>query len=334
MSVLQPAEWSPHRAVWSAWPSHAELWEDDLASARDQVAALLHAIHDQGRGEQLEILVDGENARATAEQALAGTGARLHAIPFGDIWLRDTAPVFVHAGACIAASCFQFNGWGDKYQLPHDRDVAKAVAAASGRPLYERSWVLEGGSIEVDGTGLGLTTEQCLLNPNRNPGLERADIERNLRDHLGIERLLWLGEGLANDHTDGHIDNLARIVAPGVIAIPEAASADDPNRAVFEDALARLKREKGIDIVTVPSAGRVEDEDGDVIPASFMNFYIANTSVIVPVYGTRHDDAAVARIAELFPGRATIGLPADAIITGGGSFHCITQQEPQEETGV
>lgn len=324
----QPAEWSPHRAVWSAWPSHADLWADDLPAARAQVGALFHAIADGGRGEQLEILVDGAEAFASASAALSGTGARLHRIPFGDIWLRDTAPIFVHTGSGLAASCFRFNGWGGKYQLPHDGNVAHAVAAAAGTPALARDWVLEGGSIEVDGAGLGLTTRQCLLNPNRNLALDEAQIVARLRDELGIERILWLGDGLANDHTDGHIDNLARLVAPGVVALPEASGGDDPNRDVFADALARMRAEKGIEIVTIPSAGRVEDEDGAVIPASFMNFYIANTTVVVPVYGTAYDDAAVAAIAALFPGRRTIGLPAHAVLTGGGSFHCITQQEP------
>jgi agmatine deiminase len=323
MPCRQPAEWQKHRAVWSAWPSHADLWEDDLVTARQQVAALFRAIADDGRGEQLEILVHGDEALASAQAALAGVAVRFHAIPFGDIWLRDTAPIFVETEAGVEAASFRFNGWGAKYQLPYDADVSASVARASGLRWKAHDWVLEGGSIEVDGAGLGLTTEQCLLNPNR-----RSQISQNLSDHLGVERILWLGDGLANDHTDGHIDNLARIVAPNVVAVPETRQSDDPNRDVFADALARLKREKGIDIVTIPSAGRVEDEDGDVIPASFMNFYIANSTVIVPVYGTPQDDAAVAAVGALFPERKVIGLAADAILTGGGSFHCITQQEP------
>jgi agmatine deiminase len=323
----QPAEWVRHRALWSAWPSAADLWEEDLEPARAQVAALFHAIADGARGEALHILVHGEEARASAHAALADTGATLHAIPFGDIWLRDTAPIFVAGRTGLEAACFRFNGWGGKYALPHDDAVAAAVAQAAGLVAHHHDWVLEGGSIDVDGTGLGITTEECLLNPNRNPGLTRAEIESRLEAQLGISRLVWLGTGLVNDHTDGHIDNLARFVAPGVVAVPEATTRNDPNAAVYLDARRRLEA-AGLDVVTVPSPGRVEDEDGDVIPASFMNFYIANTRVIVPLYGTPHDDAAVAAIAELFPGRQTLGLPANAILTGGGSFHCITQQVP------
>lgn len=332
--MRQPAEWAKHDAVWSAWPSHADLWVEDLEPAREEVAALFHAIADvdpatgERRGEQLNILVANEEAKASAEAALAGTGVVLHQIPFGDIWLRDTAPIFVANETGLAAHGFRFNGWGGKYVLPYDDAVSAAVGKACGLPFRAFDWVLEGGSVDVDGQGAALTTEQCLLNTNRNPNLSRAEIEKNLIEQLGIERILWLGDGLVNDHTDGHIDNLARFVAPGVVALPEARDSDDPNREIYAEALARLKQYSGIEVVTFPSTGRVENEDGDVIPASYSNFYIANTTVVVPVYGTRWDDAAVEAIGKMFPGRKAVGLRADHILTGGGSFHCITQQVP------
>lgn len=332
--MRQPAEWAKHDAVWSAWPSHADLWVEDLEPARAEVAALFHAIADvdpatgERRGEQLNICVANAEARESAAAALAGTGVVLHDIPFGDIWLRDTAPIFVANETGLAAHGFRFNGWGGKYDLPFDDQVAAAVGKASNLPFRQFDWVLEGGSVDVDGQGVALTTEECLLNPNRNPNLSRAEIEKNLIEQLGIERIVWLGNGLVNDHTDGHIDNLARFVAPGVIAVPEARDADDPNRDIYAEALARLKQYSGIEVVTFPSTGRVENEDGEVIPASYSNFYIANTTVVVPVYGTRWDDAAVEAIGKMFPGRKTVGLRADHILTGGGSFHCITQQVP------
>jgi agmatine deiminase len=173
---------------------------------------------------------------------------------------------------------------------------------------------------------LAVTTEQCLLNPNRNPGLLRQDIELGLERGLGIDRLLWLGDGLANDHTDGHVDNLARFVAPGRLAIPEPAGEADPNAQVYRDARARAQA-FGIELVVLPSPGLVE-VDGEAIPASYMNFYIGNAAVIVPQYGAPNDAAAVAAIGALFPGRVAIGLRADHILTGGGSFHCISQQVP------
>jgi len=187
-------------------------------------------------------------------------------------------------------------------------------------------WVLEGGAIDVDGTGLAVTTEQCLLNPNRNPGVAREEIEARLREQLGIERLLWLGEGLLNDHTDGHVDNLARFVRSGVLAIPVSDGANDPNAAVYDDARRRA-RAFGLEVRDIPSPGRVE-RDGEIVPASYMNFYIGNEAVVVPLYGAPNDQAAVAAVQALFPERHAVGLKADHVLTGGGSFHCISQQVP------
>lgn len=323
----QPAEWEPHSAVWTAWPSHGELWEDDLTPALEEVAAMVRAIWDDGRGERPEILTATDRAHASASRLLAGTGARIHFVPFGDIWLRDTGPLFLKGAAGLAAAGFRFNGWGGKYHYPEDEGVSAAVCEIAGVPLARHDWILEGGAIDVDGTGLVVTTEQCLLNPNRNPHMDRAEIEARLRRDLGLERVLWLGDGLVGDHTDGHVDNLARFVAPGVLALPAASGSDDPNRDVFADAMERA-RDFGVEVVTIPSPGLVLDDEGEVIPASHMNFYIGNTTVVVPVYGTAYDDAAVDAVGRLFPGRRVIGLSADSILTGGGSFHCITQQQP------
>jgi len=246
--------------------------------------------------------------------------------PFGDIWLRDTGAIVTAGADGRRAARFGFNWWGGKYHLPGDEGVGGRLAEAAGFTVDTHDWVLEGGAIDVDGTGLAVTTEQCLLNPNRNPGLLRADIERGLKAGLGIDRVLWLGDGLANDHTDGHVDNLARFVAPGKLALPEPAGADDPNAAVYCDAAERA-RAFGVEVVPIPSPGLVEVEE-EAIPASYMNFYIGNAAVVVPQYGVPNDAAALAAIGALFPGRVAIGLRADHILTGGGSFHCISQQVP------
>jgi len=339
VSVRQPAEWDKHECVWSAWPSHAELWLDDLEPARAEVAALFKAIADvdpasgKPRGEALKILACGAEAVASAKAALAGTGAEVIPAAFGDTWLRDTAPIFVRNGDRLEAACFRFNGWGGKYVLEGDDGVAAFVAARARLTTHLNDWVLEGGSIDVDGQGTALTTRQCLLNPNRNPALSQADIEARLKAGLGIKKLIWLGDGLLNDHTDGHIDNIARFIAPGVVACMEPSGADDPNSEALRAIIAELKTAtdvhgRKLEVYTVPSPGLVADEEGEPIPASFMNFYIANTTVIVPVYGTRYDDAAVASLAGLFPGRRVVASRADHILTGGGSFHCITQQQP------
>ncbi len=276
--------------------------------------------------ERVELLVATEEAAATAHEALASAPIRFHRRAFGDIWLRDTGPLFLASDAGPAAAAFRFNGWGGKYVLTGDDGVAPFVAHEAGVPLARHDWVLEGGAIEVDGTGLCITTETCLLNPNRNAGMDRAEVESHLRRDLGLDRVLWLGDGLAGDHTDGHVDNLARFVAPGVLALPVAAGTDDPNAEAYADAHDRA-RDFGLDIVRVPSPGLIEI-DGAAVPASYMNWYVANGVVVVPTYGRPNDEAAVGVIGDLFPGRRTVGLRANAILTGGGSFHCITQQQP------
>jgi agmatine deiminase len=356
-----PAEWAPHAATWVAWPSHADLWQENLAPARAAFARLVEAI---ALGETAEVLVPDEAQERLARQALtghrvgdraadragdllaehvgdraadrAGDRVRFHRVPFGDIWLRDTAPIFLEGpGGEMATVRFQFNGWGGKYVLDHDDRVAERVAALAGRArAFAMPFVLEGGAVEVDGEGTVLTTRQCLLNPNRNPSMDRDAIEAAVTGALGAEKVLWLGDGLQNDHTDGHVDTVARFVKPGLVIAMEPRGSDDPNR----DALRALLRELGelvdargrrLEIVTVPSPGRVVDEDGRVMPASYVNFYIANAAVAVPTYGSPFDDEAVERIGALFPGRRAIGIDARAVLSGGGAFHCITQQQPR-----
>lgn len=319
----QPAEWAPHAAIWTAWPSDASLWQEDLEPAQAEVAAMVAAIIADG-GEPVELLVDGPEAEATARLALADhPTVRIHQRKFGDIWLRDTGPLFLSDGS---AAGFRFNGWGGKYELEGDDTVAEFVAETQGAPLVRHDWVLEGGAIEPDGTGRVVTTRQCLLNPNRNPDLSQAEIEARLAADLGLDTVIWLGDGLLNDHTDGHVDNLARFIAEGVVVVPEAAGADDPNADAYAEARRTLEA-AGLEVKTIPSPGLL-DVDGEAIPASYMNFLITNKKVIVPIYGQPNDEAAVAAVQALFPGRKAVGLPANHILTGGGSFHCITQQVP------
>ncbi|WP_342657850.1 agmatine deiminase family protein [Sphingomonas sp. NY01] len=316
-----PAEWAPHAAVWIGFPSHAELWQEDLEQARQEVVAFATAVHADGRGETV-ILVAADGGAAEAARALAPF-AEVVVQPFGDIWLRDTGPILLGDGS---ARLFGFNGWGGKYDLPGDDTVGERLAEDRGLGATRCDWILEGGAIDGDGTGTVVTTRQCLLNPNRNPELTQEGIERRLADDLGLTRVVWLGDGLLNDHTDGHVDNLARFVGENRVAIPEA-SENDPNWQVY-NAARRDAAAAGLEVVAVPSAGRVL-RDGEVIPASYMNFYIGNAAVVVPVYGTENDAAGVAAIQALFPDREVVGLRADAILTGGGSFHCISQQVPR-----
>ncbi|MGQ0661061.1 agmatine deiminase family protein [Sphingosinicella sp.] len=324
MIFRQPAEWAPHEAVWIGFPSHADLWEDDLEPARAEVAAFARIVHAGGKGEEVR-LVAADPDSVEAAKALAPFATVIQE-PFGDIWLRDTGPIILTGAGDRRAARFRFNGWGGKYELEGDDTIGLRLAETIDLDAAAYDWVLEGGAIDVDGTGLALATEQCLLNPNRNPAMSKADVEARLRAELGIDRVLWLGDGLLNDHTDGHVDNLARFVAEGVLAIPTPTN-DDPNAAVYEDARARAET-FGLEATPLPSPGRIE-RDGEIIPASYMNFYIGNAAVAVPIYGAANDDAAVAAIAKLFPGRHVEGYRADHILTGGGSFHCISQQVPR-----
>ena len=317
-------EWAPHEAMWLGFPSDPELWLDDLVPAQREVAALAEALHSGGRGEEIR-LVAADAAAASVARALAPFAVVI-VEPFGDVWLRDTGPLILGSGPARVAQGFGFNGWGGKYDLPGDDSIGARLAATAHLPYARADWILEGGAIDGDGAGTLVTTEQCLLNPNRNPSLDRAGIEQRLAADLGFTKIVWLGEGLANDHTDGHVDNLARFVAPGRAAIPTAAPGD-PNAAVYTDAACRL-RLAGVDVVTLPSPGRIE-ADGELVPASYMNFLIGNAAVVVPLYGAANDETAVVTLQALFPDRTAIGLRADHLLTGGGSFHCISQQVPR-----
>jgi len=316
-------EWAPHEAVWIGFPSDPELWLGDLKPAEREVAAFAEAVHHGGKGEKVWLVAAHEGAAESA-RSLAPF-AEVIVEPFGDIWLRDTGPIVLGSGKQRMAQAFGFNGWGGKYELEGDGDIGERLASRAGLEYAKAGWILEGGAIDGDGSGTVVTTEQCLLNPIRNT-LTREETEQRLLEDLGFERVVWLGEGLMNDHTDGHVDNLARFVAPGRIAIPNLGH-DDPNEAVFRDAARRLRATR-LDVVTLPSPGRILGEDGDIIPASYMNFYIGNSVVVVPQYGAPMDRAAVDVVQALFPGRTAIGLRADHILTGGGSFHCISQQVP------
>jgi agmatine deiminase len=338
-NIRQPAEWEKHRATWLAWPFDRELWQENTESAQAEFTALCQAIA-WNQSENLEILVPAKFL-PEAKSALAALPVRFHSLNYGDIWLRDTAPIFVkNHSQHLQAQSFAFNGWGGKYVLPGDNEVSKAVAGLSGKPTQKFDFVLEGGSLETDGQGTVITTRQCLLNTNRWPRgttAAAADLqkkmEHQLLESLGFEKIIWLNTGLRNDHTDGHVDNLARFVAPGHVVCMKAQTKADPNAEVLEHIYQTLCASKdaqgrGLKVEQIPSVGPYKNSDGEFIPASYMNFFIANTSVIVPQYGTEFDSAAVTALARVFPDRRVLGLSSRAILSGGGSFHCITQQEP------
>ncbi len=331
-AISIPAEWAPQKAVWTAWPADANEWNSDLESPRRDVAAMARALSE---GARVRVLANGAEAEASARRAL-GSAAEIVPAKYGDIWLRDTGPIFAHTPEGPIALRFKTNSWGGKYDLPDDATVGDDIARLAGAPIRRFGFVLEGGAVDHDGHGTILTTRQTLLNPNRN-GWTREEAEAALRLALGAKKVVWIDAGLKNDHTDGHIDNIARFVAPGLVVCQAPAGADDPNAdtlneiaRVLENATDALGRK--LDVVRIPGVGLYRDAAGEISPASHMNFIIGGGVVVAPVYGTATQEGALAALREVFPGRRVIGVPSRGLLgrggAGGGSFHCITQQEP------
>jgi agmatine deiminase len=329
------AEWAPHRAIYVAYPHDATLWGADLHAAQQECLDLCRAL---SPGDSVRLLVADEAVAGALKPTLAGSTIVPQVLAYGDIWLRDTAPIFLHdAGGNCIAGCFVFNGWGHKYNFVDDHHLnlrlANLCAAAGEASVRLFNLVIEGGSVETDGAGCVLTTRQCLLNKNRNPHLDKKSVEAALQQCLGAKKVIWLDAGLHNDHTDGHIDTLARFVAPGEVVCMVQNGPQDPNAAqlrAIEAALCAATDAAGKKLVVhrISSPGAVTDDDGALLPASYLNFVIGNDTVVVPTYGTPHCGEAVQQLAKLFAHKKTLGLPAKAILSGGGAFHCMSQQLP------
>ncbi len=332
-----PAEWERHDATWLTWPRRDGI---SFPDAFEQIPALWAGLAKLlAENELVHINVFDEahevEIREALQQADAPLGTRiyLHPFPAYEPWCRDHGPIFVRRAQELAVVDWRYNAWGGKYP-PCDLDdaVPQHVAKLLDLPLFSPDMILEGGSIEVNGQGTLLTTEACLLNPNRNPGLGRAEIEQNLRDYLGVEQILWLGEGIVGDDTDGHIDDLTRFTdETTLVTIMEDDPADE-NYALLVENRKRLEamRTPGGQpwrIVDLPTPGRIERE-GQRLPASYANFYIANGIVIMPGFDHPNDARAAAILHELFPTRRVMVWPSLDLIWGLGALHCITQQQP------
>jgi len=338
-----PAEWEPHRATWLSWPQNPETWPDLLPAVEDAFCEIVRALLP---GEAVEIHV-ADAAMATRVRArLAGAGierldlVRLHPVPTDDAWIRDHGGIFVlgppGAEAPLELIDFEFDSWGGKYP-PWDRDAAvpAAMAALRGVPCYEAGFVLEGGAIEGDGEGTILTTESCLLNPNRDrPGLDRSkpNLERWLAEILGARKVLWLADGIEGDDTDGHIDDLTRFVAPGRVVTVVESDARDPNHPILESNRRRLEgmsdaTGRHLEVIPLPSPGRLLGPGGR-LPASYANFYLANQGVLLPVFDAPADREAIRVLEACLPDRPVVPIPARALVHGLGTIHCLTQQEP------
>lgn len=331
-----PAEWQRHAATWLTWPKDPVTWPDRVPAVQEIYLQFLEALTPH---EVVHLLVDDADVAADVRARCAGRPVVLdrlvcHVVPTVDSWIRDYGPNFVrHADGRVAFNHWIFNAWGGKYEtLARDADVPTRIDLLADVPRFTPGIVLEGGSIDVDGRGTVLTTEQCLLHPNRNPSLSRADLEGYLRDYLGVSQVLWLGEGIEGDDTDGHVDDITRFVAPDTIV---TVVEDDPADANHEPLLENLRRlELARDtsgapyrVVTLPMPGRVLAE-GEPLPASYANFYIANGVVLLPVYGHANDAVARETLQSLFPTRRVVPIASEPLVWGMGSIHCVTQQQP------
>lgn len=323
-SFILPPEWAPQASVWVGWPRLREEWGSAFEAARQEIAVVAGEL---ARHVPVRLAV-GDADAAAAGRIAVGETAEVRQVPSGDVWLRDTGPIFAETSSGQRlAHCFRFNGWGGKYVMPGDTETAIALAEAEGAEVCQHDIILEGGALDHDGTGTFLTTRECLLNPNRNAGWDEVTAERALETALGARRIVWLDLGLVNDHTDGHVDNIARFIEPGRVICQTPMGLDDPHAERLQAAEDTL-RSAGLEVVTIPSPGRVETSDGTVQPASHMNFIFANGAVLLPVYDQATGLAAAAALAEALPNHQIIPLSSRAILAGGGSFHCMTREVP------
>ena len=336
LGFRMPAEWAPHQATWISWPHNPETWPGVLAAAEASMARAVRAL---AGGETVHINVLGpahERHVRGLLGALANTPAVVfHHFPTNDAWCRDHGAIFVRdaAGRLAAVDC-GFNAWGGKYP-PWDLDdaIPARMAAALDLQRFAGGMILEGGSIDVNGTGAVLTTEQCLLNENRNPELSRAEIEERLGLLLGVNQVLWLGDGIVGDDTDGHIDDITRFVAEDRVVTVVEPDRSDPNHAPLAENLARLRDMRLADgrplrIIELPMPAPVE-LDGLRLPASYGNFYIGNEVVLLPAFDQPADEAARCILADCFPDRRVVPIRANELVVGLGAFHCLTQQVPE-----
>lgn len=343
LGYRMPAEWETHEATWLAWPRQRNVsWPPDLESIPEYWVTMCQALSPH---EEVHLNVfDGEHEEIARQwlrrgRLKIGRNVFLHRFPAYEPWCRDHGPIFVVQNRSrriprVAVISWIYNAWGGKYP-PYDLDaqVPARVAGYLDVPIFQPGMVLEGGSLDVNGKGTLLTTEGCLLNPNRNPRLSRKQIERRLKDCLGVTHILWLGEGIEGDDTDGHVDDLARFVNPTTVVAAVEEDPRDGNYARLRENLARLRTMKDqngqpLRIVTLPMPGVVEYR-GRRCPATYANFYIGNETVLLPVYGHRNDAVAQRTLQELFPGRKVIGVNCRDLILGQGAFHCLTQQQPR-----
>jgi agmatine deiminase len=326
-----PAEWEPHEATWIAWPHNRDDWPGRFGPIPWVYGEIVRKL---SRVERVCILVRDQGLEVAARRVLCKVGANLNAVEFLEVptnrgWLRDSGPIFVkNRRGEVGLIWWRFNAWAkyDDYEL--DRAVPDAIALRVKRPIWQTDMVLEGGSIDGNGAGVLLTTEECLLSPvqARNPGMSRLEIERGLRDYLGVTRVVWLRKGIAGDDTHGHVDDIARFVAKDTVIVAWENERDDPNYEPLRENAALL-RAAGLNVIRLPMPEPLYFA-GRRLPASYANFYIANGLVLVPTFNDPNDRVALGVLAKVFADREVVGINCTELIWGLGALHCMTQQQP------
>jgi agmatine deiminase len=326
-----PAEWEKHDATWLSWPKDQNTFPADILQKVEATFAKM--VQSLSMEEEVRILVDDAKSEARVRQTVGRRGSvSFVQLKTVDVWVRDYGPTYVK-GADVALVKWIFNAWGNKYDdLLPDNESGERLAESTGLKMFRPGVVLEGGSIDVNGSGSVLTTEECLLNSNRNPGLRKHAIESILRDNLGVRNVIWLKAGIQGDDTDGHIDDIARFVGPRKVVIATEPDASDPNHRQLAEDRTRLEASadedsRPIEVEELPMPAPIHSADGR-LPASHLNFYIGNSSVLVPTFGGDSDKKALRKLEELFPKREVVGVDCRALVYGLGTIHCATQQAP------
>ena len=325
-----PAEWEPHEGTWISWPKDPNTFPVRILPIVERTYVKM--VDALAEGEVVHILVDDSKTESRVRALVGNATVSFHHIRTVDVWVRDYGPTYVRGGKGAAVK-WVFNAWGNKYEdLRPDNEAGEEIAASSGLPIIRPGIVLEGGSIDVNGDGSLLTTEQCLLNSNRNPGIGKRRLEEILGANLGARNVIWLGSGIEGDDTDGHIDDIARFVGPRRVVAAAETDPSDSNHEALRDNLRRLEEStdqdgRSLEVLEIPMPPRVIASDGR-LPASHLNFYVGNKVVVVPVFGGESDRLAVERLQEAFPDREIVGIDCRALVYGLGTLHCVTQQIP------
>jgi agmatine deiminase len=326
-----PAEWEKHKATWLSWPKDPGTFPPEILPKVE--SAYVSMIRALGEGEEVRVMVNDAKALSRAASLAGGAGrVSFEVLKTVDVWVRDYGPTYVK-GTDVAAVKWIFNAWGNKYEdLLPDEKAGVTIAESSARRVFRPGVVLEGGSIDVNGTGTVLTTEQCLLNPNRNPHLGKEELEGVLRANLGVTNVLWLGEGIEGDDTDGHVDDIARFVGPRKLVAALEADTSDKNHLPLKNDFRILQegvdeRGRRLEVTALPMPKGIYTADGR-LPASHLNFYVGNAAVLVPTFGGDSDKIALGTLESLFPRRDVVGIDCRALVHGLGTLHCVTQQVP------